>query len=717
MAKKTMKRSLALGALMAFAITGSAMAAELTGSETEIIKSGNWTVGTDVTLAAENIGDSSTEGIKGYDNIVIGDYNNYNRTTVTVDEGKTLTLTSGYGNVDSMVMNTDIKGDGNVVIKETGTGWSAALGYMTSDRIEAKNITITAVDAMGGDDNFAVYGDDGVGEGVITEHVLRGENITLNADGRTVYAAGHTKIDIVATGSLKIESDRKGVAITSNAAGQKDEESNNIYVEAPVLDLDGGIDSLADNSKLEIKADTIKLDGNIRANVGTVTGLTFNGTESYANGTINAGEKAPVSFSNGATWTNTGASNVSDLKIDGGNINMTGEGAELTVKNVTVGEKGANVQFGDEDQKVTFAENGENNINGDLTASASKKYSELLASNNMEESAKKLAAQLGNKADTVEIQETDVAGKYTATMDGDKVVSAIEAVNADNQAVTEANVNVKAMWRAHMNDMNKRMGELRNSNGEHGVWVRMTRGEMSYKGDKAQYNQYQLGYDEKLSVNKAWTVGAAVTFAEGDSSFVNGGTDDKSTAFAIYGSKLNNDGTFIDLIARAAHMESDVTVSSKVGDYDANGYSVSAEFGKRIKNDNGCWIEPQVELTYGTVQESKFKLGDSVDVTMGDMDSFIGRLGFALGKDIKAGNVYARASYLYDFDGETDATYSNGKVTRPHESDLGGGWWEVGVGANINLSKATYVYADMEKTFGGELNTDWQWNLGVRYSF
>ena len=712
MAKKTMKRSLALGALMAFAITGSAMAAELTGSETEIIKSGNWTVGTDVTLAAENIG-----GIKGYDNIVIGDYNNYNRTTVTVDEGKTLTLTSGYGNVDSMVMNTDIKGDGNVVIKETGTGWSAALGYMTSDRIEAKNITITAVDAMGGDDNFAVYGDDGVGEGVITEHVLRGENITLNADGRTVYAAGHTKIDIVATGSLKIESDRKGVAITSNAAGQKDEESNNIYVEAPVLDLDGGIDSLADNSKLEIKADTIKLDGNIRANVGTVTGLTFNGTESYANGTINAGEKAPVSFSNGATWTNTGASNVSDLKIDGGNINMTGEGAELTVKNVTVGEKGANVQFGDEDQKVTFAENGENNINGDLTASASKKYSELLASNNMEESAKKLAAQLGNKANTVEIQETDVAGKYTATMDGDKVVSAIEAVNADNQAVTEANVNVKAMWRAHMNDMNKRMGELRNSNGEHGVWVRMTRGEMSYKGDKAQYNQYQLGYDEKLSVNKAWTVGAAVTFAEGDSSFVNGGTDDKSTAFAIYGSKLNNDGTFIDLIARAAHMESDVTVSSKVGDYDANGYSVSAEFGKRIKNDNGCWIEPQVELTYGTVQESKFKLGDSVDVTMGDMDSFIGRLGFALGKDIKAGNVYARASYLYDFDGETDATYSNGKVTRPHESDLGGGWWEVGVGANINLSKATYVYADMEKTFGGELNTDWQWNLGVRYSF
>ncbi|MBO5245606.1 MAG: autotransporter outer membrane beta-barrel domain-containing protein, partial [Selenomonadales bacterium] len=38
-------------------------------------------------------------------------------------------------------------------------------------------------------------------------------------------------------------------------------------------------------------------------------------------------------------------------------------------------------------------------------------------------------------------------------------------------------------------------------------------------------------------------------------------------------------------------------------------------------------------------------------------------------------------------------------------------------GANVKLSDATYVYADVEKTFGGEIDTNWQWNLGVRYSF
>ncbi|MBR2139459.1 MAG: autotransporter outer membrane beta-barrel domain-containing protein [Phascolarctobacterium sp.] len=291
-----------------------------------------------------------------------------------------------------------------------------------------------------------------------------------------------------------------------------------------------------------------------------------------------------------------------------------------------------------------------------------------------------------------------------------------EEVKLENQAISDAGIGLKLHYRYHINDMNKRMGELRNANGEHGVWTRMVRGECEYENSKAQYNQYQLGYDEKLSVDKRWTVGAAVTFSEGDSSYGYGSTEDKSTAFAIYGSKLNNDGTFVDLIARYAHLESDIEDKAGKGDYSTNGMSVSAEFGKRIQQGNGLWIEPQFELTYGNFDSAEFQIGGKT-VQVGDMDSLIGRIGFSLGKDIKQGNVYARASYLYDFDGETETAFSNASATRTFKDDLGGGWWEVGVGANINLSKATYIYADVEKAFGGEVDTNWQWNLGVRYSF
>lgn len=48
---------------------------------------------------------------------------------------------------------------------------------------------------------------------------------------------------------------------------------------------------------------------------------------------------------------------------------------------------------------------------------------------------------------------------------------------------------------------------------------------------------------------------------------------------------------------------------------------------------------------------------------------------------------------------------------------LGGGWCEVGLGTNINLSDTTHLYFDIEKTFGAEIATTWQWNAGMRWSF
>jgi outer membrane autotransporter protein len=238
------------------------------------------------------------------------------------------------------------------------------------------------------------------------------------------------------------------------------------------------------------------------------------------------------------------------------------------------------------------------------------------------------------------IEAGDISGVVTAklgaTEDGKylTVLSQEEAPNPANEAISDTGIAMKLHWRAHVNDMNKRMGELRDANGEHGVWTRMVRGESEYKNTKAQYNQYQLGYDEKLSVDKRWTVGAAVTFSEGDASYGYGSTEDKSTAFAIYGSKLNNDGTFVDLIARYAHLESDVDDQAGKGSYSANGMSVSAEFGKRIQQGNGLWIEPQAELTYGTIDSAEYKLGTKI-VEVGDMDSLIGRLASELAKTLK----------------------------------------------------------------------------------
>lgn len=332
-------------------------------------------------------------------------------------------------------------------------------------------------------------------------------------------------------------------------------------------------------------------------------------------------------------------------------------------------------------------------------------------------------AKVGDKTASDEVETLDgiIAGKMFAKVgaNGEIDASTIKtAVQQHNQAVSSmANLSLMT-WRQENNDMNKRLGEVRASEGNQGIWARMARGQSKYgaQGIKNQYNYYQLGYDSKISDD--WILGGAFTYTDGDSSYTNGSGTNKHTGFAVYGSNLRDDGSFIDLIAKYAHMKNDFDVNGGVGsgDYSTNGLSFSAEYGKRFHQES-YWIEPQAELTYGRVSSADFMTKNGASVHQDSMDSLVGRLGFSLGKDIKQGNVYVRASYLYDFQGDTSVTMSKGGAATPFKTDLGGGWWEFGVGTNLDLGHDTHFYLDVETTAGGDVDTPWQWNAGVRYSF
>ncbi len=330
--------------------------------------------------------------------------------------------------------------------------------------------------------------------------------------------------------------------------------------------------------------------------------------------------------------------------------------------------------------------------------------------------------KMGDKtaSDEVETQDGIIAGKMFAKVTDGKIdASTIKrAVQQHNQAVSSmANLSLMT-WRQENNDMNKRLGEVRASEGNQGIWARMARGQSKYgpQGIKNQYNYYQLGYDSKISDD--WILGGAFTYTDGDSSYTNGSGTNKHTGFAVYGSNLRDDGSFIDLIAKYAHMKNDFDVNGGVGngDYSTNGLSFSAEYGKRFHQES-YWIEPQAELTYGRVSSADFMTKNGAFVHQDSMDSLVGRLGFSLGKDVKQGNVYVRASYLYDFQGDTSVTMSKGGAATSFKTDLGGGWWEFGVGTNLDLGHDTHFYLDVETTAGGDVDTPWQWNAGVRYSF
>ena len=719
LSKRTMQRSLVLGALMAFVITGNAFAADITTQQD---------VTTNTTFSGDTIGNMSltnsgqyaikhTGGTLTIENSVLenidknssGDNYSYGSVLYSAPNSGKITITDStiQNNTNLgtarryavMHISSDMDIDNSKFINNKSDYMGGAL-YLSNGTF---NITNTTFENNSSNEGGAIITNGGSTGNVVrlNGNIFKGNDAGETGNGGAVNAQGATVVYVAGNNTFENNTAASGGAINNYYNGARvifEEGSTTNFINNTATTGNGGainnvIHPAAEEAIIEIHGD-VNFSGNTANGVANDiynehTLKILGGTTTTEGGIISTGEKSSVELSNSTLALNGGKTSMDTLTGTSGTIKFLQPEAELAVvTNTSTG--------------LGFAATG--NVNDAVNGDGSKLLQNVAL--NGETAMFMEAGSIVGEVNSV--LTTDESGNVV-------VKSQKEATNLDNKAIGEAGVALKAHWRAQMNDMNLRLGDLRNANGEQGVWARMVRGESEYQSVKAQYNQYQLGYDQQVG-DQGWILGAAVTYSDGDSSFYKGSTDDKSTAFAIYGSKLNDDGSFVDLIARYAHLKSDVTVTGDKGDYSTDGFSFSAEYGKRHTDEAGFWVEPQVELTYGSLDSADFKLGDK-NVRAGSMDSFITRLGFAVGQDIKEGNIYARASYLYDFDGDAKTTFSKDGVSRSIKEDIGGGWWEVGLGTNINLSQATYLYADVEKTFGGKLDTDWQWNLGVRYSF
>lgn len=422
-------------------------------------------------------------------------------------------------------------------------------------------------------------------------------------------------------------------------------------------------------------------------------------------------------------WTNA-FDNFSVETLTGTNANIINEG-KMQIGTLSGDNNNIEVHSLDKGQ-ISIGTNNDTNLQVTGTSAATDNFDENNLVGSLQNLANTVEIQNGEQLNNVVAQEGKIFGQMTAELDDNGNViagSVIEEGNIANEGITElANVALMA-WRAENDEMHQRMGELRSSTGEAGIWARVKRGE-SESGDLGitnQYNTYQLGYDEKVG-DSNWYLGGAISRTEGKSSFATGSGENQSTGFTVYGTYVGDDGQYVDLSAKYARLDNEFDVFGRggmesTGDYRNNGYAFSAEYGKRIEAGNDFWVEPQVQLTYGHLSSANYTTSRGVKAAQDAMDSVVGRVGFAAGKDISAGNVYVKASYLYDFDGETAVSMTDGKNSAVYEQDLGGGWFEFGIGTNINLSETSHLYFDVERAVGGDIDTPWQWNAGVRFDF
>ena len=470
--------------------------------------------------------------------------------------------------------------------------------------------------------------------------------------------------------------------------------------------------------------------------------LNLNTTDSELNGKVYdySTKGTTLNLANGAKWTATGYSKVNELTMNQGNIyvetpnntvdinisNYGGVGNILFKADDTDKEGIVNIDTGsvvfDDAEEGSFINVGiANTTINTLDIDKTEENLNVLAgkvfydgdNDNLNGKVVIKEGLITPEASADLVFSQNGGGYVTNITGGDRVTKTMDAM----QHLAETAI---VAWRQEDSTLSQRLGELRNSDGGQGVWVRMSRGEFEYDGAyKNQYNFFQMGYDW---ASGNWHYGAAVSHNDGQTTYAQGDGENRSTSLSLYGTWLGDKGHYADIVLKQGRLSNDFDIYTEAGhtsgDYDAWGTSLSGEYGMKVALNDGWYVTPQAQLTLMRIGSEDYTTNNGIKVHQDSLESAVGRIGFELGKDIgESGSIYAKASLLHDFAGSADTYLSYKGLPNSYRQDIGDTWCEAGIGFNYKTSANSYVYADVVKTFGGDMDTPWQWNAGMRWTF
>ena len=272
----------------------------------------------------------------------------------------------------------------------------------------------------------------------------------------------------------------------------------------------------------------------------------------------------------------------------------------------------------------------------------------------------------------------------------------------------------------------QRMGDLHyETNNEEGVWMRVKGGKYSGDGFSNRHTMYQLGYDDvvKNTDKLKRYQGVAFSYDDGKNSFNRGSGKLKAKSIGFYSTDIRNKGHYLDLALKIYDADSDFTVfdteGKKItGTFDNSGISLSAEYGRKKYLDEHWSIEPQAQLTLGYLGGARYTTSNGIHVSQSDPNSVLGRIGCNFMYDMDENNtVYLKANWLHQFAGNYGVTLTNGNDSLRIDNHDHDTWFEYGFGFACMIGKNNHLYADVERSTGGSLRKNWQWNAGMFWTF
>lgn len=451
-----------------------------------------------------------------------------------------------------------------------------------------------------------------------------------------------------------------------------------------------------------------------------------------------AAKNSGVTIGNGVTLTiaeGSSASTISSLQ--------TGTGSSLEVESaqVTINSIGGSGTVQLNKNGVVTIEAASDDVNATLT---SLEGSKLTTAEDVSASvtiAGALADEMGMDAVIKAYNDRkNYAGNGKVTFSGGLIGDDLIGRNDENGvfvqessrkntqlvSIGEGTAITMMQWRADADDMAQRMGDLRSGDGTAGAWVRTFGGKAEAGHVDNKYYGIQAGVDALIgSGGTKQFAGGALSYATGDADFANGTGENYIATLTGYSTWLFENGAYIDVTAKwgKLHNEFDLAVDTRKlsGRYSTQALALTVESGHRFPLSRLTYVEPQVAFTASHIFGEDYGASEGVTVEQDSINSYVARVGLQAGVNCpnNLGAFFVRASYLYDLDGETSTTarMANAKDANRFDQDFGGGWYEFGLGMNVNFTKNLYGYADFEYVTGGEIKTPYRWNAGVRYAF
>ncbi|WP_145505140.1 autotransporter outer membrane beta-barrel domain-containing protein [Yersinia alsatica] len=412
-----------------------------------------------------------------------------------------------------------------------------------------------------------------------------------------------------------------------------------------------------------------------------------------------------------------------DVKLSGGNIDMSKSNAQLTMKSLA-GKGGFN---------LGSALNNHAGAPLNVIGNADGDFDIQIDSSGVAPTNLNVMNVKGKNSSNLRLANGPVdLGNYQHNLVSDgnggfKLVADKTALTPSSAGALAIANTTPVIFDAELSSIHNRLDAQRSTGNESGVWANYLNNNYQVKGTAANFDQklngVTIGGDKAIDLGEATlSLGGFASHSSSNikSDYQSSGSVE-SNSLGAYAQYLANSGYYFNTVLKTNQFKQNLSVISKgnnaSGATNFSGLGLAVKAGKHITVD-AMYVSPYVGLSSFTSGKAKQQLSNGMVIENQGSSTTTGTLGVNTGYRFVLNNgvsiaPYGALSYAHDLSARNDVMINKEKFDNSQK----GSRTNAGVGINVNLTRNLSVNSEVMLSKGKKVETPMTINLGVAYTF